>query len=232
MNGKKLGEILLEEDVLTKRQLQKALDIQQSGDKRKLGEILIELGFLTIEDLTDVMMDQASHAQDEVQKGKRDLVLQQQIFKSKIKTPKPVAPKPAAPVPTPVAPIPVAPTPQPIDISEDALMKTKFKLDLKTIIAAAVGISSLVGMWYALQADIQEAKELPKIGNIYSQEYPSRPEGYNWPRSYEQYKDQVGTLQEDMDEVYEKLDEYEEKIDDLEKTVTDLRIKLANKRDK
>jgi type IV pilus assembly protein PilB len=227
MNGKKLGEILLEEDVLTKRQLQKALDIQNSGDKRKLGEILIELGYLTIEDLTDVMMDQASHAQEEVQKGKRDLVLQKQIFKSKIKTPKP---KPVTP--TPVTPTPVAPTSQPIDISEDAIMKTKFKLDLKTIIAAAVGISSLVGMWYALQADIQEAKELPKIGNIYNQEYPSRPEGYNWPRSYEQYKDQVGTLQEDMDEVYEKLDEYEEKIEDLEKTVTDLRIKLANKRDK
>ena len=227
MNGKKLGEILLEEDVLTKRQLQKALDIQQSGDKRKLGEILIELGFLTIEDMTEVMMHQASTAQDEVQKGRRDLVLQKQIFKSKIKTPKPAAPKTVTHIPAPVAP-----TPQPIDISEDAIMKTKFKLDLKTIIAAAVGISSLVGMWYALQADIQEAKELPKIGNIYNQEYPSRPEGYNWPRSYEQYKDQVGTLQEDMDEVYEKLDEYEEKIEDLEKTVTDLRIKLANKRDK
>ena len=232
MNGKKLGEILLEEDVLTKRQLQKALDIQISGDKRKLGEILIELGFLTIEDLTDVMMDQASHAQEEVQKGKRDLVLQKQIFKSKIKTPKPKPVTPTPVTPTPVVPTPVAPTSQPIDISEDAIMKTKFKLDLKTIIAAAVGISSLVGMWYALQADIQEAKELPKIGNIYNQEYPSRPEGYNWPRSYEQYKDQVGTLQEDMDEVYEKLDEYEEKIEDLEKTVTDLRIKLANKRDK
>jgi len=51
MNSKKLGEILLEEDVLTKRQLQKALDIQQSGDKRKLGEILIELGYLTIENV-------------------------------------------------------------------------------------------------------------------------------------------------------------------------------------
>ena len=227
MNGKKLGELLLEEDVLTKRQLNKALDLQKDGDKRKIGEILIDLGYLTVEDMTDVMMHQASSAQHEVQKGKRDLVLQQQIFKSKIKTPKPAAPKPAAPTPTPVTP-----TPQPIDISEDALMKTKFKLDLKTIIAAAVGISSLVGMWYALQADIQEAKELPKIGNIYSQEYPSRPEGYNWPRSYEQYKDQVGTLQEDMDNVFDLLDEYEEKIEDLEKTVTDLRIKLANKRDK
>ena len=229
MNSKKLGEILLEEDVLTKRQLNKALDLQKSGDKRKIGEILIELGFLTIEDMTEVMMHQASHAQDEVQKGKRDLVLQQQIFKSKIKTPKPAAPKTVTHTPTPVAP---TPTPQPIDISEDAIMKTKFKLDLKTIIAAAVGISSLVGMWYALQADIQEAKELPKIGNIYNQEYPSRPEGYNWPRSYEQYKDNVEGLQDEMDEAYEKLDEYEEAIEELEKTVTDLRIKLANKRDK
>ena len=225
MNGKKLGELLLEEDVLTKRQLQKALDLQKSGDKRKIGEILIELGFLTVEDMTDVMMHQATSAQHEVQKGKRDLVLQQQIFKSKIKTPKPTAPKP-------VTPTPVAPTSQPLDISEDALMKTKFKLDLKTMISAAVGIASLVGMYYALQADIQEAKELPKIGNIYSQEYPSRPEGYNWPRSYEQYKDQVGTLQEDMDGVFDLLEEYEEKIEDLEKTVTDLRIKLANKKDK
>ena len=228
MNGKKLGELLLEEDVLTKRQLNKALDLQKDGDKRKIGEILIELGFLTVEDMTDVMMHQASSAQQEVQKGKRDLVLQQQIFKSKIK-PKPAKPKPA---PAASVPTPVAPTTQPVDISEDAIMKTKFKLDLKTIIAAAVGISSLVGMWYALQADIQEAKELPKIGNIYNQEYPSRPEGYNWPRSYEQYKDQVGNLQEDMDGVFDQLEEYEEKIDELEKTVTDLRIKLANKKDK
>ena len=229
MESKRLGELLLEEDVLTKRQLNKALDLQKGGDKRKIGEILIELGFLTIEDMTEVMMHQATSAKEEVQKGKRDLVLQQQIFKSKIKTPKPATPKTVTHTPTPVAPTPTA---QPIDISEDALMKTKFKLDLKTIIAAAVGISSLVGMWYALQADIQEAKELPKIGNIYNQEYPSRPEGYNWPRSYEQYKDQVGNLQEDMDEVFDKLDEYEEKIEDLEKTVTDLRIKLANKKDK
>ena len=226
MNGKRLVELLLEEDVLTRRQLNKALAKQEAGDKRKIGEILIELGYLTIEDMTDVMMHQASSAKEEVQKGKRDLVLQQQIFKSKIKTPKPAAPKTVTHTPTSVE------TKQPVDISEDAIMKTKFKLDLKTIIAAAVGISSLVGMWYALQSDIQEAKELPKIGNIYNQEYPSRPEGYNWPRSYEQYKDQVGQLQEDMDEVYDKLDEYEEAIEELEKTVTELRVQMANKRDK
>ena len=190
LNGQKLGELLLEADVLNKRQLQKALAMQASGDKRQIGEILIELKYITLDDLTNIMMENGHSTQ-----------------------------------PTP-------PPPQPIDISEDALMKTKFKLDLKTIIAAAVGISSLVGMWYALQADIQEAKELPKIGNIYNQEYPSRPEGYNWPRSYEQYKDNVEGLQDEMDEAYEKLDEFEEAIDDLEKIISNLRVQVANKRDK
>ena len=225
MNGQKLGELLMEADIITKRQLAKACQKQVAGDKRKLGEILVDLGYVTIEDLTEVVMEQANKAKADVEKSKRDLVLSQQILKSKTK------PKPKL-TPTPVTPTPVAPTPQPIDISEDAIMKTKFKLDLKTIIAAAVGISSLVGMWYALQADIQEAKELPKIGNIYDQEYPSRPEGYNWPRSYEQYKDNVEGLQDEMDEAYEKLEEFEEAIEELEKTVTELRVQVANKRDK
>ena len=194
----RVGEILLEANVLTKRQLSRALAMQEAGDKRKLGEILVELGYITVEDLADIMMLNGHPHEDQLS----------------------------------VVENPIAPTVQPIDISENVVMKTKFALDLKTLISAAVGIASLVGMWYALQADIQEAKELPKIGNIYSQEYPSGPEGYNWPRSYEQYKSQVGQLQTDMDDVLDLLDEYEEKIDDLEKTVTDLRIKLANKKDK
>ena len=197
MNGQKLGELLMDADIITKRQLAKACQKQVAGDKRKIGEILVELNYVTVGDLTEVVMEQAKKAKADVEKSKRDLVLSQQILKSKTK------PKPK---PTPATPTPVVPTSQPIDISEDAIMKTQFKLDLKTIIAAAVGISSLVGMWYALQADIQEAKELPKIGNIYSQEYPSRPEGYNWPRSYEQYKDNVEGLQDEMDEAYEKLE--------------------------
>ena len=194
-NGQRLGELLLDANVVTKRQLTKAIQKQLKGDKKKLGDILIELGYITVEDLTDAILN-TPH--DETVEP----VIEEKVVA------------------------------QPIDISEDVVMKTKFALDIKTMITAAVGIATLVGFWYALQADIQEAKELPKIGNIYSQEYPSRPEGYNWPRSYEQYKSQVGQLQTDMDDVLDLLDEYEEKIDDLEKTVTDLRIKLANKRDK
>jgi len=194
-NGQRLGELLLEADVITRRQLAKACQKQVQGDKRKLGDILIELGYITVADLTDVMLN-TRHAEP---------VIEEKIV---------VQPK------------------QAIDISQDAVMKTKFALDVKTMIAAATGIASLVGMWYMLQADIQEAKELPKIGNIYESEYPSRPGGYNWPRSYEQYKDQVGSLQDDMDQVFETLEEYEEAIEDLEKIVNNLRVQVANKRDK
>ena len=220
MNGKKLGELLLQGDVLTKRQLNKAIAMQQAGDDRKLGEILVELGYITVDDITDVMMQQASKAQAETEKSKRDLVLSQQILKSKTK-----------PKSTPAAPKPAAPTsqPKPIDISEDAVMKTKFALDVKTMISAAVGIASLVGMWYALQADIEEAKSLPSLESLYEAEYPSRPEGYNWPRSYEQYKDNVEGLQDEMDEAHEKIEELEETIKELEKEIKSLE---RRKRDK
>ena len=57
MNGNRLGEILLEADVLTKRQLNKALAMQAAGDSRKLGEILIELKYITLEDLTEIMKE-------------------------------------------------------------------------------------------------------------------------------------------------------------------------------
>ena len=191
LNGRKLGELLLEADILSRRQLQEALAMQASGDKRQLGEILIELGYLTIEDLTEVMLSNG-HETTEVSKE-------------------------AAPL-----------TSESTELSQD----TKFNLSIQTMISAAVGIATLVGFWYMMMGEIQEAKELPSLESLYEGEYPSRPEGYNWPRSYEQYKDQVGSLQEDMDEVFETIEEYEEKIEDLEKLVSDLRVQVANKRDK
>jgi len=189
-NGKRLGDLLLEADVLTKRQLQKALAMQAAGDKRQIGEILIELGFITLDDLTEIMLTNGHDTPPSVQQQK---------------------------------------SPKPIDISEDVVMKTKFALDVKTMITAAVGIASLVGMWYALQADIQEAKELPNLETLYSEEYPSRPEGYNWPRSYEQYKDNVEGLQDEMDEAYGKIEELEEVIKELQNDIKSLE---RRKRDK
>ena len=193
MNESKLGHLLLDADVITKRQLAQAVQKQVAGDKRKIGEILIDMEYLTIEDLTDIMLNN----------GHADKI--EEMIPSSVET----------------AEI--------VDISEDVVMKTKFSLDVKTMIAAVMGIASLVGMWYALQADIQEAKELPKIGNIYSQEYPSKPEGYNWPRSYEQYKDNVEGLQDEMDDAYEMLEEMGDLIKELRKEISSLE---KRKRDK
>ena len=197
LNGARLGELLLEEDVLTKRQLNKALAMQAAGDDRKLGEILIELKYITIDDLTDIMLN---HGPQSRWKEKEQEVAKEKVMKK-----------------------------QPVDLSEDAVMKTKFALDVKTMISAAVGIASLVGMWYALQQDIQEAKELPSLESLYTEEYPSRPEGYNWPRSYEQYKDNVEGLQDEMDDAYGKIEELEETIKELQQDIKSLE---RRKRDK
>ena len=188
-NGQRLGQILCDADIITKRQLAKAVQKQVQGDKRRLGEILIELGFVTIEDLTDAMLD--THHEEKAVKEK--------VVR------------------------------QPRELSEEAVLNTKFTLSVQTMVAAGTGIASLVGMWYMLQADIQEAKELPSLESLYEAEYPSRPEGYNWPRSYEQYKDQVGSLQEDMDDVFDQLEEMEETIKELEKEIKSLE---RRKRDK
>tara|TARA_R100001198_G_C5235453_1_gene213528 strand:- start:592 stop:864 length:273 start_codon:yes stop_codon:yes gene_type:complete len=39
---------------------------------------------------------------------------------------------------------------------------TEFKIDLKTIIGIVMFTSSLVGMYYTLQDDIEDAKKMPK----------------------------------------------------------------------
>ena len=223
MNGDKLGKLLMDADIITKRQLAKACAKQGQGDKRKIGEILVEMNFVTVEDLTEVMMEQANKAQSETEKGKRDRLLQKQIIKSKS--------KPKKPKPEPVVEKVVE---KPTEISEEQVLGTKFTLSIQTMIAAGTGLASLIGMWYALQAEIQEAKELPKIDieAIYKDEYPSRPDGHNWPSSKEQYKMQVGSLGDEVDDLSDLVEELEDDIKDLKKIITELRVQVANKKDK
>jgi len=191
MNGDiKIGKLLCDEDIITKRQLNVALQAQIKGDKRSLGEVLVDKGFCTLDDITEVIM----HSGDE--NGHEE---HHEEIAEKIEGPK-----------------------EPIELSEDKVLDTKFTLSIQTMIAAGTGLASLIGMWYALQSEIQEAKELPSLETLYQQEYPSRPEGYNWPRSFEQYKDNVGSLQDDMDEAYEKIEEMEDLIKEMSKEIRSL----------
>jgi hypothetical protein len=43
------------------------------------------------------------------------------------------------------------------ELNEDSAIK----ISVKTLIGIAIGLSSLIGMWFSLQADIAEAKKLP-----------------------------------------------------------------------
>ena len=85
---------------------------------------------------------------------------------------------------------------------------TKITLDLKTIGLAVTGLGALISMWFALQADIAEAKELP---------VPPDPD---ITRMEFDMKDQlvrqtIMTTQEDVTEIKEDMKRIEEKIDQL-----------------
>ena len=137
----KLGILLMDADIITKKQLSEAVDKQTNGDDKELGQILTGMGYITVEDLTEVMLGEAKDAQSEREKSKRDRLLQKQILQKKI-TPKPVAPK-AVPI--------SAKTP----VVDEEILKKKFTLSIQTLVSGITGIISLIGMWYALQADIQ-----------------------------------------------------------------------------
>jgi len=85
---------------------------------------------------------------------------------------------------------------------------TKVTLDLKTIGMMVAGIVSLVGMWFALQADIALAMEMPA---------PPDPE---ITRMEFDMKDQlvrqtIMTTQEDVKEIKDQMLRVEQKLDQL-----------------
>jgi len=214
-DGVKLGQLLCDADIITKRQLSKALAEQVKGRKGTIGEILVEMGFCSFDDITDALMN--SSTDTEKHEEKHEEIHKESIeIKPEVKDIPSVEPK----------------REEPIELSEEKVMNTKFTMSVQTIGALATVIAGGVGGYYMLLSEIEEAKQLPEppsIEQIFSDEYPSKPEGHNWPRSYEQYKTQVGQLQEDMDDVFDQLEEYEETIDELEKQVTNLRVKVGNK---
>ncbi len=85
---------------------------------------------------------------------------------------------------------------------------TSFKISIQTLIGIAFGIASVVGMWFALQADIEEAKELPVAPppDVTRMEYDMKDQ---------LIRQTIMTTQDDVKEVKEDLKRIEEKLDDL-----------------
>ena len=170
-NGKKLGHLLLEADVITKRQLSQAVQKQLKGDKRKLGEILVDLDFVTIQDLTEIMVSNG-HEVEEPPKSK--------------------------------------------ELSES----TKFTLSIKTILSAVAGIATIVGFYYMIMSQIDDAKKLPKPGvGTYAIDLGDPSAKESWPPSRGEYKmkdelsrQMILKIQEDIKELKEEIKELRRKV--------------------
>ena len=90
------------------------------------------------------------------------------------------------------------------ELSEDS----KFQISIKTLIGIAGGLSVLIGMWFTLQADIAEAKELPTPP-------PSEVTRMEFDMKDQLVRQTIMSTQEDVAEIKEDIKRIEEKIDKL-----------------
>ena len=101
------------------------------------------------------------------------------------------------------------------ELNED----TSFKLSIKTIGIIAVGIATLVGGWYSLMQEIQEAKEKPvpvDVTIIKEEILKEIPEAEITRMEFDM-KDQmirqsILTTQSDVEEIKETLERIEDKV--------------------
>ena len=101
------------------------------------------------------------------------------------------------------------------ELNED----TTFKLSIKTIGMIATGIAILVGGWYSLMSEIQEAKETPKQVdvNIIKEEILEEIPEAEITRMEFDMKDQmirntIMNTQLDVEEIKKSLEKIEDKL--------------------
>ena len=89
------------------------------------------------------------------------------------------------------------------ELNED----TGFVLSIKTLIGIGFGIATIAGMWFTLQADIAEAKELPA---------PPDPEvtRMEFDMKDQMIRQTIMDTQEDVQEIKATLEKIEDKLYD------------------
>ena len=85
------------------------------------------------------------------------------------------------------------------ELSEDS----KFNISIKTLISIGVGLSLAIGMYFTLQADIAEAKELP-VPEVSRTEYDLKDQ---------LIRETIMNTQSDVVEIKEDLDGMDNKLD-------------------
>ena len=84
---------------------------------------------------------------------------------------------------------------------------TKITLDLKTIGIVLFFVATVIGMWFSLQSDIDEAKKLPEP-EVQRIEFQMKDEAI---------RDAIINTQDDVEEIKEKLNKIDERLFDLQK---------------
>ena len=90
------------------------------------------------------------------------------------------------------------------ELNEDS----SFKISIKTLIGIGFGMATIISMWFMLQADIEEAKELP---------IPPKPDvtRMEFDMKDKNIRLTIENTQKDVEEIKEDLRRIEEKIDRL-----------------
>ena len=88
------------------------------------------------------------------------------------------------------------------ELNED----TGFNVSIKSLIAIGFAMATIIGMWFALQADIAEAKELP----IPPPQDVTRME---FDMKDQMIRNTIMTTQSDVEEIKKTLEKIEEKLD-------------------
>jgi hypothetical protein len=88
------------------------------------------------------------------------------------------------------------------ELNED----TGFKVSIKTLIAIGFAMATIIGMWFALQADIEEAKLLPEppAPDVTRMEFDMKDK--NIRLTIENTQDDVTEIKEDLRRIEDKID--------------------------
>ena len=88
------------------------------------------------------------------------------------------------------------------DLDIDDIKKKKVNISIENLIMIAVGIFTLVGMWFALQGEIEEAKNLPEP-EVSRTEYDLKDQ---------LIRETIMSTQEKVEDNGEKLKEIDDKL--------------------
>ena len=80
-----------------------------------------------------------------------------------------------------------------------------FQVSIKTLIAIGFAMATIIGMWFALQADIAEAKELPEP-------LPPDVSRMEFDMKDQMIRQTIMTTQEDVAEIKKTLEKIEDKL--------------------